>query len=134
LEGDVPLTDFLLLLVMIGIFLSGYFAVSRIGVFLEKVIRPTGEADAMEECAIWIASRNPVLIGSAAEALAQCRSEDLDVEFYVCNGDEVRLLHLLEDGSVRIMLLTNEELTEEPTMYEYIQIPCMPVSCFPHFQ
>lgn len=115
--------DLMLIIVTIAAFVFGFYIIKKVDDIISENQRQITAENRNSRCLIRIAAETSILLDSAASALENCSATHPYLEFFLSSGKANRLLHKLLEGSVDIVLLSEERGKNLSTEYVFIQIP-----------
>lgn len=118
--------DVCLILLMLAMFLFGFFVMKKIDDFIEENQRQIDLENKRNGCQIRIAAESPMLLNSVAYALKYCTSINPYIEFFISSGRAKRLCQKLLDGKLDIVLLAEEPVQDIHNDFQMIKIPYQP--------
>lgn len=115
--------DLMLIFVTLAAFVFGFYIMKKVDDFIAENQRQITAENRNSRSLIRIAAETPMLLDSAASALESCSTAYPYMEFLLSSGKASRLLHKLSEGTVDIVLLSEEKTENLSSEYVSIQIP-----------
>lgn len=116
--------DMILICLMLGIIVFGFFLMKRVDDFFEENQRLIEKEQIGKGKLIHIAAEMPMLLCPMAYALGYYSDSDPEVEFAVSSGSAGKLLKDLKDGDVDFVLLRESTAGRACADFPHIVIPC----------
>ena len=115
--------DLMLIIVTFAAFAFGFYIMKKIDDFIADNQRHITAENRNSRSHIHIAAESPMLLDYVASALEYCSAAHPYMEFFFSSGKVNQLLHKLSDGTVDIVLLSDEIAKSLSSEYVSIQIP-----------
>lgn len=100
--------DVLLIIVTFAAFAFGFYIVKQVDNFIMENQRQITDESRNSSALVRIAAETPQLLQAVSSALEQCSDSYPYMNFFLSSGRVNQLLHKLSEGSIDIILLTEE--------------------------
>ena len=115
--------DILLICTTFAMFVFGFYIAKRIDIFVEENQQMLEKEEIRHKYLIQIAAENPVFFSSVSSVMEYCSGSDSRIEFAICSGKPGSLMERLEEGTVDMVLLSEESASKQHTCLDHMKIP-----------
>lgn len=124
--GSDFMRDIFLLCSTLTIFVLVYIIIDRAGILFNDIFCLNESENENNRYLIRIATENPMLIGSISSAMEKCSGMYPHMEFSIVSGRAKRLFRDLENGTIDIVLLSEDSIIQQPIPFGHMMIPYTP--------
>lgn len=115
--------DVMLIIVTLAVFAFGYYIMKKVDEFIYENQRKIALESRNNRSQIQIAAEMPGFLDSISTALESCSAANPYMDFFLSSGKVKRLLQKLLDGTLDIVLLSEETAENLSEEYSSIRIP-----------
>lgn len=115
--------DIMLIIVTLAAFAFGYYIMKKVDEFIYENRRQIALNSRKSKTQLWIAAEMPGFFDSISSALESCSAMNPYIDFFLSSGKAKRLLQKLLNGTLDIVLLSEEAANNLSEEFGSIRIP-----------